>query len=146
MTKSFKRLVRDAVIADLESAIRNQIGNIPIVNAFDGEELRELHIRVAVPSAVPKIPGGLNYGVWSATVVITVASSIDATDIDIHDDLAGMVEAYAVQANVTIASALTGSELTVGNANTGEGREMAIGKMRMSAQEIELADCTADLT
>ena len=146
MTKSFKRLVRDAIIADLESAIRNQIGNIPIVNAFDGEELRDLHIRVAVPSAVPQIHGGRNSGIWDATVVITVASSIDKTNIDIHDDLAGMVEAYAAQASATLKTALTSSELTVGNAYTGEAREMAIGKMRMNAQEIQLADCTADLT
>lgn len=138
MSTSIKRLVRDALLADLTISIGDYVEGVRMVAAFEGIELESMHIRVATPSATPQIAGKTNLGRWDVTATVSAVTQIDKADNDEHDNLAGLIEAYCLRGNDTLAAALTTDELVVDNVMPGQAQEMAVGAMRYSSQELML--------
>lgn len=140
MSKSIKRLVRDSVLANLETVIGDYVEGVRMVAAFEGVELESMHIRVATPSAIPTVTGGSNLRRWTVTATVSAVTQIDKADNDQHDNLAGLIEAYCLQNKATLTAALTNTELQVQDVTPGNSQEMAVGGMRYSSQEL-MVEC-----
>jgi hypothetical protein len=67
-------------------------------------------------------------------------SQIDSTSEDEHDNLTGLIEAYVLQGNSALATALSDASLDVDNVRPGDGTEVAVEGMRYSGQEV-LCEC-----
>lgn len=138
MSTSIKRLVRDSILADLNTVIGDYVEGVRMLAAFEGIVLESKHIRVATPSATPIKTGSANLKRWDVTATITAVTQIDSADDNTHDNLTGLVEAYCLQDESTLTAALTTASMTVQNATPGQSMEMAIGGMRYSSQELTL--------
>lgn len=138
--KSIKRTVRDAIAAHLISQAGAELSGIQVVSTRSGNVLTTRHIRVTTSDAQAYVEGGTNFGRWSVTCSIGAVTQIDAYDEDEHDDLTGLIEAYVLQGNKTLAAALTSATLVVENVIVGTGGERQNESMRWDAQEITV-DC-----
>ena len=140
--KSIKRLCRDAVKADFESTFATELSGVQVVSTFTGSPFQAQNIRVTTENAVPERAGLTNLGRWMVTVRITAMTVVDDYTSDQHDNLSGMIEAYVLQDNRTLAAALSGSELTVDNVLAGNGEAEGLDGIndtrRMSSQTITL--------
>jgi hypothetical protein len=136
--KSIKRTLRDAIAAHLQTQAGSELTGVDVFSTFAGSELTTRHIRITTPAAEPQTAGETNLGRWAVTVNIAAVTQTDDFTEDQHDDLAGLVEAYAVQGNKTLATAWTGSGLTVDNVYVRNGGEMQNGTLRYSMQELEV--------
>lgn len=138
ISRSIKRVLRDAVCDDFKSSVDQYLQGLPVVKAFDGEELQSKHIRIATPSATPHRVGDKNLGIWTVTVSISAVTQIDASDNDEHDNLAGLIEWYALQGNAELKASISNNEIEIDNVFAGNAMETAIGAMRYSSQELEI--------
>jgi len=135
--KSIKRVLRDKIAADMQTQMSTELSGVQVVAAMGGDELEALHIRVVSPSAVPQIAGRRNLGRWDITIGIDVVSQIDDTTEDQHDNLVGLVEAYILQGNETLAARLTDSVIAVNNVFPAVSTDMAVEGLRFSHAEIQ---------
>ena len=135
--KSIKRILRDSIVTHLSAQGVDELGSVQVVASFAGAVLADRHIRVTTASATPQASGAVNLGRWDVSCMITVVSQIDDTDNDTHDNLVGLVEAYALQGNATLAAALTTAEIKVDNVYVGDSEEVSVEGMLYSGTEIK---------
>ena len=138
MRKSIRRVLRDRVAEHFESQASDELYGIHVIKAFDGQALPESHVRVSTGSATPQIVGSKNLARWDVTLSISAVTQIDEADNDVHDNLVGLIEAYALQGNATLASAFTTTEIQVDNVYPSDAQEMAVEGMRYSSQELTI--------
>ena len=135
-----RKLLRDAIIADITANIDAGLASVQVVSGFSGSTIDETSFRVTTATATPQVAGELNLGRWDITATIAAVSQIDTTTPDEHDDMAGVVEAYCLQGNKVLAAALSDATLLVDNVIIGQAQELAIESMRYSSQEI-MCEC-----
>jgi len=140
--KSIKRMLRDTIYTHMTTQMATELSGVTVAKAMAGTVLPERHIRIATPTSEPHIAGGRNLGRWTVTASITAVSQVDDYDEDAHDNMIGLIEAYVLQGNGALATALTDSDIAVDVVQPGAGGEVAIEGLLYSSQEL-VCECYA---
>jgi len=136
--KSIKKELRDSVKAHLESQAGADLSGETVVSSMAGSVLTDRHIRIVTPSATPHIQGSTNLGRWTIDLQITVVSQIDDTTEDQHDNLVGLVEAYVLQGNSTLAGFWSNADIDVDVVQPTESTEIDVEGLRYSASGVSV--------
>lgn len=132
MQKSIKRVLRDAIRADFMDQCGDVIYGTQVVTMKPGQALEATHIRITTPTATLLTGGSDDRGHWQVDVELSASASIDSIGEDEYDNLVGILEAYIMQDQATLASSITDDDVKVVTIKPEGAAEAAMGKMQHS--------------
>ena len=138
--KSIKRALRDTIYTHMTTQMSAELSGVDVEKAFAGAVLAAQHIRIVTGSASPDVVGARNTGRWTVNVTLSAVSQIDDYDGDSHDNLVGLLEAYALQGNATLCAAWTDNDIAVEVVHLGDAVEVVVESILMSSQEL-ICEC-----